>query len=156
MSGDTKGLLNYSTSVPAARTIQEMQTALGRAGAHRVTVEYADGSPSALSFSLRTPHGDRYFTLPCDVDAVHHVLNQQNAAGVLRSSSVKINAAQAERVAWRILKDWLEAQLALVRTTMAQLDQVMLPYLHTDDAGRTLYEAYRDRENVLALEARDE
>jgi len=56
----------------------------------------------------------------------------------------------AERVAWRIVKDWLEAQLAIIRTEMATLDQVMLPYMRADD-GRTVYELYRDQ--ALALPA---
>ena len=51
---------------------------------------------------------------------------------------------QAERVAWRILKDWLEAQLALVQTEMVSLDCVMLPYMQADD-GRTVYELYVEK-----------
>lgn len=53
--------------------------------------------------------------------------------------------AQAERVAWRVIKDWIAAQLAIVETQMVELDQVMLPYLHVD-GDRTLYESYRDQE----------
>lgn len=143
---ETKGLLNYSTSVPASRTISEMQAALARSGARKVMLEYDDqGNAHALMFSLPTPHGERFYTLPCDVAAVERVLRQQDADGLIRKSSVKVNRAQAERVAWRVLKDWLEAQLALVRTQMAALDQVMLPYLHVD-ADHTLYAAWAESE----------
>ena len=62
------------------------------------------------------------------------------------------DALRAERVAWRVIKDWLEAQLALIDAQMATLDQVMLPYLVIDATGKTLYGSYRDREQV-ALEA---
>jgi hypothetical protein len=48
----------------------------------------------------------------------------------------------AERVAWRIVKDWLEAQLAIVATEMVTFDQVMLAYVRTSD-GTTLYDLYR-------------
>ena len=54
----------------------------------------------------------------------------------------------AERVAWRIVKDWLEAQLAIIRTEMVTLDQVMLPYM-VGDEGHTVYELYRDRQLAL-------
>ena len=37
--------------------------------------------------------------------------------------------AQAKRVAWRIVKDWVEAQMALLDTTMMSLDQIFLPYM---------------------------
>lgn len=143
--GESKGLLNYTTTIAASRTINEMQAMLGRSGARRVMVEYADEKPSALAFSLRTAHGERLYTLPCDVGAVHRVLLAQESDGVLRGMKGRVTPEQAERVAWRVLKDWLEAQLALVRTQMAAIDQVMLPYLHVD-ADRTLYHAWRDDE----------
>lgn len=146
------GVLNYSTTIATTKTVGEMQTMLGEAGASRISVDYLDGRPSALSFTLTTPHGPRHFTLPCDVDAMHRLLVQQDNAGKLRSGTkaTRSSREQAERVAWRVLKDWLAAQLALVASSMASLDQVMLPYLHVD-GERTLYAAYRDREQLLAL-----
>jgi hypothetical protein len=58
----------------------------------------------------------------------------------------------AAKVAWRVVNEWLEANLALIATQMATIDQVMLPYLHVDD-DRTLWQAYQERENALELEA---
>lgn len=142
---ETKGLLNYTTSIAAARTINEMQAMLGRAGARRVMIEYAEGKPAALAFSLPTVHGERLYTLPCDVAAVERVLRAQEDAGILRGMKGRVTPEQAERVAWRVLKDWLEAQLALVRTQMATVDQVMLPYLHVE-ADLTLYQAWAENE----------
>ena len=55
---------------------------------------------------------------------------------------------QAQRVAWRIVKDWLEAQLAIIETEMVTLDQVMLPYMQGDN-GQTVYELYRDQQLAL-------
>jgi len=42
-------------------------------------------------------------------------------------------------VAWRVVKDWIEAQLALLETKMVTLPQLFLPYAVTAD-GSTLYE----------------
>jgi len=47
--------------------------------------------------------------------------------------------AQAVRVAWRILKDWVAAQMAILETEMVKLEQIFLPYVETPD-GRTVYE----------------
>ena len=58
---------------------------------------------------------------------------------------------EAARVAWRIIKDWLEAQLALVSAELADLEQVFLPYAQ-NGAGVTLYEALKAGQfNGLAL-----
>lgn len=149
------GVLNYTTSIASSKTIAEVQQLLAKYGASRIAVDYLDGEPSGLTFALTTPHGPRLFTLPVNVDAMHRLLVAESRAGRLkggRSRSVMESREQAERVAWRVIKDWLAAQLALVQTEMAGLDQVMLPYLHVD-GDRTLYAVYTERENLLALEA---
>jgi hypothetical protein len=49
--------------------------------------------------------------------------------------------SQAERVSWRILKDWVEAQLALIESGQAEMGQVFMPYA-MNDQGRTMYELF--------------
>lgn len=56
----------------------------------------------------------------------------------------------ATRVAWRVVKDWLEANLALIAAEMATIDEVMLPYLHVGD-DKTLWQAYREREQAALM-----
>lgn len=145
------GLLNYTTTIPAGKTIGEMQTALAKAGATSIAVHYTAGSPAGLTFSLTTKYGPQLFTLPVDVPNVQKVLRRQRSAGGM--SRVKFESSEhAERVAWRISKTWLEAQLALVAVQMATIDQVMLPYMHVGP-DKTLYAAYQDQQSVLQLTA---
>lgn len=136
--------LNYTTSVPASRTISEMQGLLVKHGAGAVVTHYTDQRASGLSFTLTTPHGARSFTLPVDVAAVHRLLTAQANAKKIRAQYAEL--AHAERVAWRVAKDWLAAQLAIIEAQMATLDQVMLPYLHVD-GQKTLYQAFVENEH---------
>ena len=142
--------LNYTTAVPVARTVSEIQELLVRHSASHVAIGYRDRLPVSVSFTLVSPHGKRIYSLPVDIDAVHHLLLAQVEAGELRSSPPKGGWAtpqHAARVAWRVIKDWLEAQLAIIDAQMTTLDCVMLPYLHTGSTDqRTLYEVYRARE----------
>ena len=110
-------VLNYTTKIAATKTISEIQALLARHGAMRIATDYHDGQPSALTFALTTPHGPRLFTLPVDVDAMHRLMLAEDDAGRLRggmSTAVRRSRQQAERVAWRVIKDWLAAQLAHV------------------------------------------
>lgn len=145
--------VNYTTKIAATKTVGEMQSMLAEHGAHRIAVDYEDGRPSSLTFALNTPLGIKLFTLPVNVDAMHRLLKHKDDMGQLRSGSraERTSREQAERVAWRIMKDWLAAQLALIDSSMVHIDQVMLPYLRVDD-NRTLYEAFRDNE-LKAIEA---
>jgi hypothetical protein len=143
--------LNYSTTIPAAQTVGECQAILAAAGASSVAVHYEDGQPSGLSFTLKTPHGIRAFTLPVDLEAMGRVLAKAEDDGMFAASKKKAGTyssrEHAARVAWRVAKDWLEACLALIAAQMTTIDTVMLPFLHVD-GDRTLWEAYRDQEQT--------
>lgn len=141
--------LNYTTTIASVKTIGEIQTMLVKHGADAVAIRYEGQEPCGLSFQLPTPHGDRGFTLPVDIDAVWKVLVGQRKRGEIRSDRLATRE-QAARVGWRVVKDWLAAQLAIIEAQMATLDQVMLPYLHAD-GDRTLYEVYREREQKALL-----
>lgn len=49
---------------------------------------------------------------------------------------------------WRIINDWVEAQLAIIETDMVSLDQVFLPYMSVEP-NRSLYQVIAA--NYLAL-----
>jgi hypothetical protein len=142
-------ILNYTTTVASSRTVSQMQETLAKAGATTIAARYNEGKAVGLSFTLMTVYGWRDFTLPVDTEAVYRVLVRQRVAPRLKTRD------QAERVAWRIAKDWLEAQLAIVESQMVSFDQVMLPYMHVE-GPKTLYQAYEERESALALTTGEE
>ena len=143
-------ILNYTTRVEVGKTVAEIQRILINHGVRRVLTEYdgKDKWPTAFSFSIETVHGDRPFKLPANVAGVEKLLQEQRKKGKITPKLA--TREQAARVAWRILKDWLQAQLALVDVGLASIDEVFLPYLHLT-GGKTLYQFMN--ENHLALPA---
>ena len=138
-------LLNYTTTVPASRTIGQVQGLLVEAGARQIMAEYDDvGRATGIAFVVQTGYGPRSFALPVNASRVQAVLGRDKKVPVRYQTP-----EHAERVAWRILKDWLEAQLAIIATEMVTLDQVMLPYMQDGGSGRTVYELYVDRQLAL-------
>lgn len=134
-------LLNYTTKVDIYTTIGQIQGQLVKHGAKKIMQDYDDtGHLAALCFAIDTPTGIRGIKLPANVEAVHMVLQNQK---------VKCDFEQAERVAWRILKDWVEAQMAILESQMVQMDEIFLPYM-MNKSGQTVFEVYRD--NQLRLE----
>ena len=139
------GLLNYSTRIPAAQTAGEVQAVLARHGARAVMIEYGDsGSAEALSFQVKHGEAILAFRLPIEPDAVFEVLKKQHTAGKLRSHQGTPTREQAIRVAWRIIKDWIDAQMAILETRMVTMEQVFLPYLIMGE-NKTLYQAMLDK-----------
>lgn len=138
-------VLNYTTKVPAPTTIGEVQALLVKGGARSVSMTYDEhGRAAGISFVVETGYGVRSFLLPVpDLRKIGEIILREVPRDKQRPYMRE--PAQAERVAWRIVKDWLEAQLAIIKIEAVALDQVMLPYM-TDDAGRTVYDLYVGRQ----------
>jgi len=132
---------NYTTEVDVYKSLSEIQAALASHGARKIMVDYdAVGQPIGVMFAIETPNGPRGFCLPANVDGVRAVFDRQK---------VKAKPGQAERTAWRNIRDWIMAQMAIIEAGQVQLEEVFLPYL-TDNRGKTLYQLYRGGQ--LALE----
>ena len=130
-------LLNYTTKVDVYTTIGAIQGQLVKHGAKKIMQEYDDaGRITALSFQIDTPNGMRGIKLPSNAEAVRHVLVRQK---------VKCDVKQSERVAWRIIKDWVEAQMAILESDMVQMDEIFLPYM-LNSKGQTVFEAYQSQQ----------
>ena len=127
---------NYTSSVDVYVSLGEIQAALAKAGATKIMVDYDSTKPVAVTFGINTAAGVRGFRLPAAVDGTIRVFARQK---------VKADRAQAERTAWRNVRDWVLAQIALVESCDAEMDEVFLPYLMDED-GNTLYQAYSKRE----------
>jgi hypothetical protein len=127
-------ILNYTTQISSQKTVTEIQDILAKAGAQAIMTEYdSNGVLSAMSFRLMTPSGSLSFTLPANISNVFEVIKKEKKLPLRERTR-----EQAARVAWRILKDWIEAQMAIVQAQCAELPEVFLPYARTRN-GETLY-----------------
>jgi hypothetical protein len=143
-------ILNYSTRIAVGQTIGEIQAKLWKRRARAIQIEAEDGEPIALRFVIDTPFGPRPFALPANIEGVRAALARE--MGVQTKIASRAHAAQ---VAWRIVKDWLDVQFALIDAGQASLEQVMLPYLVVDRDGHTLYEAMVERRLALPASGRE-
>ena len=128
-------VLNYTTTIDAHKTLGEIQRLLATHGARGVLVEYdGAGNPVALAFQIDAGGQMLRYRLPCRHQAVYRQLQ-----GDLRTTRAQRTEAQALRVAWRILRDWVEAQIAVVESQMIEMSEAFFQYSLTDN-GQTVYE----------------
>jgi hypothetical protein len=121
---------NYTTVVPANRRITEIQDALVKHGATGVLYKYEQGTGriEALQFLLRIKNQDVAFSLPVNWRKFQRVLELQQVRRWEEEEYVY-------RVAWRSIRDWVMAQLALYETEIVDMPQVFLPFA-TDAKGQ--------------------
>ena len=125
-------LKNYTTKISSFQSIGEIQQMLAAAGATRIMQELEKGRVTGVSFEILTPLGYRQYQLPA---------HTQKVLAVLKKQGIKADAEQAERVAWRILRDWVAAQMAILETEMVSADEIFFPYMLGKN-GNTLYTEY--------------
>lgn len=124
-------ILNYTTKVSVDQTVQEIHRTLAKAGANAVLNEYEpSGNIFGVRFRLEIKGQQVFYELPANINGVTSTLKKD---GVYRDDP------HARRVAWRILKDWIEAQMAIVYAGMAEVPQVFLPYAQTGN-GESVYQ----------------
>src|SRR2546421_1512026 len=111
-------LLNDTSKTPAHQSIAAISRILSKAGARQVMHDYDDtGTIVALSFSLELEGQRIGFRLPSDWRPVHEILLQARRQNTKIGRFVETEE-HARDVAWRIIKDWVEAQMAIIETRM--------------------------------------
>jgi hypothetical protein len=137
-------ILNYTTTIKASKTVGEIQEMLAEKGARRIEIEYDDNRlPDGVYFGLQVNQVPVLFRLPCNTEGVYNALVRERVPGKYQ------NRLHARNVAWRIIKDWIEAQLAIVEAGQAKMAEVFMPYA-IDAEGRTMFQAFESHQKLLA------
>lgn len=128
-------LMNYTTSIPASRSIAEIQEMLISFGATSIVMDAPDKRVNALRFIFPLDGKPIPFSLPVDISKTASVLWVEYHNKTPKGKKTKDEMRDdAERIAWRILRDWVHAQLSILTIEAAVFIDVFAGYLVTDMA----------------------
>lgn len=117
---------------------------LAKNGARQIMIDYNEnGKPTGIAFKLVNDNQSQAFILPANIDGVLAVFKEQK---------VKVDIEQAEKTAWRNIRDWIFAQMAFIESGNVKADEIFLPYL--TDGKKTLYQAYKTGQILLGGETK--
>lgn len=139
-------ILNYTTAIDSFKTVSEIEYILMKHKAKSIMKNYEGESITGLSFLIDTGVQQIPVRLPVKIDECLKVLKKEKKENPKKQ--IKDTREQAERVAWRILKDWVEAQMALLDIEMVRFEEIFLPYIETDN-GRTIFERLEEKQFLL-------
>ena len=139
-------ILNYTTTVDAFKTVSEIEYILMKHKAKSIMKNYEGESITGLSFLIDTGVQQIPVRLPLKIDECLKILKKEKRENPRKQ--IKDTRDQAERVAWRILKDWVEAQMALLDIEMVRFEEIFLPYIETQN-GQTIYEKLEEKQFLL-------
>lgn len=123
-----------STKIDCGKTAGEIMQLLSKFGATKILTLYENGEITGLSFMISRNKKELPFKLPIRWQPVLKAM--ENDRQTPRSF---YNPEQAHRVAWRQIKRWIEAQLALLEVNMVELEEIFMPYLMVNQE-ETFYE----------------
>lgn len=136
-------ILNYTTQIAFEKTIGEIQKCLVSHGATKVITDYHNNLPTGVTFCLMISGNMVAFCLPANYEGVLRAMKKDKKVPYRLC-----NEEQALRVSWRIVKDWVEAQMAIVEAQLADVAEVFLPYAVTKN-GNTLYKEIQTNGTLL-------
>lgn len=133
---------NYTSSVPAARSVLHIEDKLAAHGAQSVVKQYgSERQLVAVSFFMDIENKLVPFRLPARVEQVEKVLRENIKRP--RPGTLNKIKEQATRTAWKIISDWIDAQMALVELQQAEIVEIFMPYMWNERLGKSFYQIAR-------------
>jgi hypothetical protein len=143
-----KLIKNYTTDIPVETTITEIQKILAQNGARGIALEYdGNGNIKDIFFKIILNNKELPFRLPAKAERVYSTLHGDATYGYQERYG-KQWRAEAERIAWRICKTWLEAQITLINLEQVKMEEIFLPYL-VMPSNKTLFETMEQHQFLL-------
>jgi hypothetical protein len=144
-------LKNYTSS--GNNTFEKIQKILTENGASKIMFDYKNGLLDAITFGLEIDGKNHAFKLPALIENVTEILYGGEDRYGREKKITELQREQAYKTGWANIRDWIDAQMALVKTKQAKIQQVFLPYIIMKD-GRTLSEHVEANPNLLLGEGK--
>jgi hypothetical protein len=133
---------NYTSSVPADRSILKIESILIEMGATSVAKEYAQGKVISLSFAMTHQGRNTPFRLPVRKDSVKKLFLSQYKRPT--AAQVKACEDRAERTAWKNVKEWVELQAVMIKLDQIDFMEIFMPYILHLESNKTVYEIAKE------------
>ena len=142
MAVKKKSVFMGTTAVSARASREQIMSLLIDRGAQNIALQYVERKVSGLSFGLVTRLGPLAFALPLRMEPIFKLLQEERKRQ--KDQHATQDQERAERIAWRQLLRWLEAQLAMVELGMSEDAEVFMPYA-VQSTGRTMFQMFTEQ-----------
>lgn len=126
-------LKNYKSSSALPNIFAQIDKTLTSHGAKRIVKDYDNqGRIVSISFVVATKRGNMAVRLPASFDRVETIF---------KNDGYRYKPDQPYRTAWATIRDWVDAQMALIDWDMVKIEEIFLPYM-VDNLGKTYFQYF--------------
>jgi hypothetical protein len=134
---------NYTSSVPADKSILQIEKILIEMGARNIAKEYDGyGKVDSIAFSIKNGEGIIPFKLPAKRDPIKRLFLKEYKRP--SKAQEEAAAAQADRTAWKNVKEWVELQATMIKLEQVEFLEVFLPYVFNFQRHQTFFESIKE------------
>lgn len=139
-------LKNYTTEVPANRSIELIEKLLVDFGATDIAKTYLDGQVSTIQFRILIEKIPMAFRLPANTEACFQWLRKKKP-----NSQTKTIKDQSVRLAWKHQYELLFIQLTGIELQQCEPLQALLPYVFDPGSQKTFYQTLKEKKFTALL-----
>ena len=150
-NGDKITIKNITSEIEVEKTIMKIEKILIDFGAQGILKEYTGHRIKSLSFYISRDGQNIPFKLPMNLESARRVVKQaaQNRKIALKFLEEPHTSDKAEKVGWRVIKDWIHAQLSLIEIDFADPVELLLPYVYDTATKQTFFEKIKQNPQML-------
>lgn len=142
---------NYTSTVDASKSMARIEELLVEIGATNINKQYQDKVCTGITFLLYDPQLQQTlaFHLKAQMEECFTVLWKEVKRP--QSNTKEMLMKQANRTAWKILRDWTEIQCSMILLKQAKPLQMFLPFMYDMKSNQTLFERINSGQINLLL-----
>lgn len=140
-------LKNYTTTIDSTKSIAEIIDFIVNVGATDISQSFKERECVAIKFIINHNENSVVYKLTANPEAAYSILISQRKK-INPEIEEKVRK-QAFKVAWRILRDWIDAQCALIKLGQATPVQLFLSYMYDPSSDSTIYDKLESGELKL-------
>jgi hypothetical protein len=134
---------NYTSSVPVEVTIGRIEKLLVSAGANNILKQYnSDQELESIQFSFVVNGNTNLYRLEAHIDIIEQLFIESYTRPTERS--YEIAAEQAERCAWKIIYDWVEIQITMIKLDQMKFEEAFWAKTYNPATNKTLYQSFSE------------
>lgn len=141
-------LKNYSSEASESSIFEAIRKSLAAHKAKRIMFDYDDeGRATSIEFVVELGRTSYTFKLPARFEEAEPLVAEARKAARMGATSGEALSNQAYRAVWATIRDWVDAQMALIDIGASRIEEVFLPYLVVGE-DRTLFEEFAEQKKL--------